>query len=107
MATSFEYPPAIARHRPIYAVTKLIQQGPLRFKHHFFLTRLKLAALTIPRAAQTDSAIARLNNEVVSDKYTFHTGETSYYCSGTSLLFTDIASLLGSSFTPHFFSRPC
>ena len=72
MATSFEYPPAIARHYPLYAVTKLIQQGPLRFKHHFFLTRLKLTALMVPHAAHTDSTISQLNNKVVSVKSTLH-----------------------------------
>jgi hypothetical protein len=43
MAETFEYPPAFVSHRP----TNLNQTSPLasmlKLRHHFFLTRLKLA----------------------------------------------------------------
>jgi hypothetical protein len=66
MASTFEYPPALARHRPLYSRPNPGHPAFLRFQHHFFLTRLQLLALSVLRSNVTEAAIRRLNHEVVS-----------------------------------------
>jgi len=66
MAATYEFPPALARHRPLVFQTNAAHQGALRFQHHFFLTRLKMIAFSVLRFDKTGiEEIRRLNNEVV------------------------------------------
>lgn len=43
MAKTFEYPPAFARHHPFQYERHAQFPSMLRLRHHFLLTRLKLA----------------------------------------------------------------
>src|ERR1700691_4533063 len=55
MATTFEYPPAFARHRPLQFAGNPAQLGRLQFEYHFLLTRLKIVVDSVFRS--TDVAM--------------------------------------------------
>ena len=65
MATTFEYPPAIARHRPFAFMASRHQEGRLRFAHHFFNTRFKILAHRTLQTDFTAASLSRVNDEVV------------------------------------------
>ena len=74
MATTFEYPPAFARHHPLQFAGNPAQLGRLRFEYHFFLTRLKIVVDSVFRSTDVDMEdIRRLNNEVVSPSVAWNT----------------------------------
>jgi len=66
MATTYEYPPSLARHRPGQFDRSIILAGSARFQHHFFLTRFKVLAMSVLNDENAGIQYFRfLNDELV------------------------------------------